>query len=91
MGVNYHFKDTNTDKYLIYMTSDGNKQIYGEYGDLKSLKTAITWIGKYPSYYANKTFEVKKIKVVIVDENMTEDEIGSIIGIANKKGVPLTI
>jgi hypothetical protein len=73
------------------MTANGEKQIYGDYEDLKSLKTAITWIGKYPSYYEDKTFEIKKIKVVIVENSMTEEEISSIIGIANKKGVPLTI
>ena len=89
MGVNYNFKDTNTDKFLIYMITNNEKQIYGEYGDLKSLKAAMTWIGKYPSYYNSTKFQLKKVKIVVEEIDMSEDENKYIKELATKKGIEL--
>jgi len=89
MGVNYSFKDTNTDKFLIYMITNNEKQIYGEYSDLKSLCTAMTWIGKYPSYYTNTKFQLKKVKIVVEEIDMSEDENKYIREQAAKKGIEL--
>lgn len=89
MGVNYYFKDTTTDRFLIYTATNNEEQIYGEYGDLKSLSAAFTWISKYRSHYANSQFKIRKVRVTVDDIGVTEDENKYIDELRIKKGINL--
>lgn len=74
MGANYYFKDTNTDKFLLYQVTDGEEQIYGDYNDLRSLSAAVTWISKYRSHYTGSKFKIRKVRVLVEDASTTKDE-----------------
>lgn len=87
MGANYYFKDKTTDKFLIYETKNNEECIYGDYTDLKSLSSTITWIAKYKSYYENSKFRVKKVRISVDDIVMTEDEDKYIKELITKKNI----
>jgi len=89
MGVNYHFKDKTTDRFLIYTVTNNEEQIYGEYGDLKSLSVAFTWISKYRSHYANSQFKIRKVRVTVDSIGVTEEENKYIDELMIKKGINL--
>lgn len=90
MGANYYFKDKTTEKYLLYTMFNGKEHIHGEYGDLKSLSAAITWLGKYEQTRMEK-YRIRKVKVIIEDITMTEEEINHVTEVASKKGVSLDL
>jgi hypothetical protein len=85
MGVNYYFKDTDTEKYLLYTINNDREHIHGEYGDLKSLSAATTWISKY----SHSKFKIKKVRVEVKDVPMSTEELDYINKMAQKKGIEL--
>lgn len=87
MGANYYFKDKTTDKFLIYETKNNEEHIYGDYSDLKSLSSAITWLAKYKDYYSNSKFRIKKVRISVDDMTMTQDEDKHIQELITKKNI----
>lgn len=74
MGANYYAKDVDNEKFLLYIKTSGEEHIHGEYNNLTTLNCAFAHIKKHHSFYKNSTFRIRKVKVVITDTKITEDE-----------------
>lgn len=86
MGVNYYFKEGITEKYLlITVYREGDEYVHGEYGDLKSLSAALSWIRNSGSF----TYRVKKVKIAVTDIDMSDEENLYIRDLATKKNIKL--
>jgi hypothetical protein len=86
MGVNYYFKEGMTEKFLlITVYRDGDEHVHGEYSDLKSLATALSWV-RHPNSF---NYRIKKVKVSVEDINMSQEEEQYILEVANKKNIKL--
>lgn len=87
MGVNYYFKEGVTEKYLLFTVyRDGDEHVHGEYSDLKSLSTALSWIRNSGSF----TYKIKKVKVTVTDIDMSDEENQYIKEVAVKKNIKLS-
>jgi hypothetical protein len=86
VGINYYFKEGITEKFLlITVYRDGDEHVHGEYADLKSLATALSWI-RCPN---NFNYRIKKVKVSVEDIDMAQEEMQYIAEVANKKNIKL--
>ena len=87
MGVNYYFKEGVNEKYLlITVYRDGDEHVHGEYSDLKSLSTALSWIRSSSGF----TYRIKKVKVTVEDIDMSNEENQYIKEVAAKKNIKLS-
>lgn len=86
MGVNYYFKEGINEKFLLLTVyRNGDEHVHGEYVDLKSLSTAMSWLRGASNY----KYKVKKVKVTVEDIEMTDEEERYIAEVSIKKKITL--